>query len=370
MDFTGLANAIMQLIFIITGIVSIKSLTEMITQLVGQGDALKDGTDTGKDVKKVAGQATGAAIHGAQLAKAGMKSTQATAEWAKNKIGNSGLANWTKDKWGNMRDKRALHNQERRSADAAIHDGSALQARQDWYQKQAAIRRNKESNARKRLSLEEARKYADEAKKFEDKAKDTDAIKKELKGEMSKRGRIYYGTKDNTWDSKTGRRARMAAGDAADKLRESPVGAFGRTAISTGRWVANKGHVAKAKIDNVDWGNVNAQIKSGGKAGAEAVKNSAFYQEVKNTNKFVFNITGAKGSVKDFLDNADVLDAIEKKGIIKEALSFTGAKSDAAKATKAAQSQAEETAKAMKVQTDAINKTMEDILQALKNIKS
>jgi len=34
---------------------------------------------------------------------------------------------------------------------------------------------------------------------------------------------------------------------------------------------------------------------------------TSIYNNIKNTNKFVFNVTGMKGDVKDFLDNADVL---------------------------------------------------------------
>ncbi len=67
--FEGLYNSIMQLIFIVTALVSVKSLTDMITQLVGQGDALKDGKETGQEVLKRVGQtaAIGAVGAGAAL---------------------------------------------------------------------------------------------------------------------------------------------------------------------------------------------------------------------------------------------------------------------------------------------------------------
>ena len=56
-----LYNSIMQLIFIVTALVSIRSLVDLVTEMVGQGDALKTGEATGKEAKqlglKVAGQA-------------------------------------------------------------------------------------------------------------------------------------------------------------------------------------------------------------------------------------------------------------------------------------------------------------------------
>ena len=65
----GLYNAICQLIFIFTGLVSIRSLTDMVTDLVGQGDALKQGEQTIKEAKQTA--KTGAKIFG-QVGNVGM----------------------------------------------------------------------------------------------------------------------------------------------------------------------------------------------------------------------------------------------------------------------------------------------------------
>lgn len=57
----GLYNAIVQLIFIFTGLVSIRSLVDLVTDLVGQGDALKQGESTGKEVKKLGAKTIGQA---------------------------------------------------------------------------------------------------------------------------------------------------------------------------------------------------------------------------------------------------------------------------------------------------------------------
>ena len=59
----GLYNAIVQLIFIFTGLVSIRSLVDLVTELVGQGDALKQGEATGKQVKDFGAKAVGAAAN-------------------------------------------------------------------------------------------------------------------------------------------------------------------------------------------------------------------------------------------------------------------------------------------------------------------
>ena len=59
----GLFNAIVQLIFIFTGLVSIRSLVDLVTELVGQGDALKQGEATGKQVKDFGAKAVGAAAN-------------------------------------------------------------------------------------------------------------------------------------------------------------------------------------------------------------------------------------------------------------------------------------------------------------------
>ena len=107
--FEGLYNAIMQLIFIVTALVSVKELTSLITNLVGQGDALKDGADTGKEVMKRVGQT--AAI-GAMGAGAALKVGQAGLGVARNvgsTIANSKTVQGAKEKVGsgvqNLRNK-------------------------------------------------------------------------------------------------------------------------------------------------------------------------------------------------------------------------------------------------------------------------
>ena len=77
---TGLYNAIMQIIFIVTGLVSIRSLTDMITQLVGQGDALKDGEETAKEVRKRVGQTAAVGAMGAGVALGGVGAAVAGAK--------------------------------------------------------------------------------------------------------------------------------------------------------------------------------------------------------------------------------------------------------------------------------------------------
>ena len=59
----GLYNAIVQLIFIFTGLVSIRSLVDLVTELVGQGDALKQGEATAKQVQDFGSKAIGAAAN-------------------------------------------------------------------------------------------------------------------------------------------------------------------------------------------------------------------------------------------------------------------------------------------------------------------
>lgn len=82
-------NALMQLVFIVTGLVSIKSLTDMITQLVGQGDALKDGADTSKEVAKRIGQTAAVGVAGAGLAVKGAKLGMAVGRSVGSTVRNS-----------------------------------------------------------------------------------------------------------------------------------------------------------------------------------------------------------------------------------------------------------------------------------------
>ena len=105
MDFTGLYNAIMQLIFIVTGLVSIKSLTDMITQLVGQGDALKDGADTSKEVAKRIGQTAAVGVAGAGLAIKGAQLGAGVARSVGTAVANSKTADRVRSGAGALRDK-------------------------------------------------------------------------------------------------------------------------------------------------------------------------------------------------------------------------------------------------------------------------
>ena len=116
--FEGLYNAIMQLIFIVTALVSVKELTSLITNLVGQGDALKDGADTGKEVMKRVGQT--AAI-GALGAGAALKVGQAGLGVARNvgsTIANSSTVQGARE-WLNSGEERkgarAFHHKTRKT---------------------------------------------------------------------------------------------------------------------------------------------------------------------------------------------------------------------------------------------------------------
>lgn len=115
LEAADLYNGLMQCVFIVTGLVSIKSLTEMITQLVGQGDALKDGADTSKEVAKRLGQTAAVGVAGAGLAIKGAKLGKAVAGSVGGTLANSktgkaisakahGAAGALKDKAGNWSD--------------------------------------------------------------------------------------------------------------------------------------------------------------------------------------------------------------------------------------------------------------------------
>ena len=86
----GFYNALMQCLFIITGLVSIRGLTDMVTQLVGQGDALKEGEETGKEVKKRAAQTAGLAVMGAGVAFSTAKALPGAAKRLGARAGNAG----------------------------------------------------------------------------------------------------------------------------------------------------------------------------------------------------------------------------------------------------------------------------------------
>ena len=74
-----LYNAIVQLIFIFTGLVAINSLVDLVTDLVGQGNALKEGEGAAKDVKSLGMKTTG------QLASAGAR----PATWTYDRVANA-----------------------------------------------------------------------------------------------------------------------------------------------------------------------------------------------------------------------------------------------------------------------------------------
>ncbi len=85
----GLYNSIIQLIIIITGLVSVKSMISLITTLVGQGDALKDGEEVSGEVRKRVGQTVAL---GAGVARAGV----AGAIGAKNAVKKTWNSNGVK----------------------------------------------------------------------------------------------------------------------------------------------------------------------------------------------------------------------------------------------------------------------------------
>ncbi len=129
MDATWLYNSIMQVIFIITALVSMKSLTEMITQLVGQGDALKDGADTAKEVAKKAGQTAAIAAGGAGLAMKGAQMGIKVAGVVGGSVRGSRMAGYLSNKAGQGvagLKKAASWAGGTRVGQAAIHAGQAV----------------------------------------------------------------------------------------------------------------------------------------------------------------------------------------------------------------------------------------------------
>ena len=102
---TGLYNAIMQLIFIVTGLVSIRSLTDMITQLVGQGDALKDGEETAKEVRKRVGQTAAIGLGAGALAAKGAMAVGGAVKMAGGAAKDLGSKAWNSGPVTSARDK-------------------------------------------------------------------------------------------------------------------------------------------------------------------------------------------------------------------------------------------------------------------------
>lgn len=363
----------MQLIFIVTGLVSIKSLTEMITQLVGQGDALKDGADTMKEAKKLAGQATGAAIHGAGLAAAGVRGVAAVGktvasspagqklkqaagdlrDWAgdkkdtyvANSVGSTDMRHWV--------GRRVVNNRARVAEDDRIRTEIG---RKDYYWKRAMDMKDKRNAARLAGDNGTADRYDKMAKAYL--ARSHQADKLEQDKPYSVRGKFRFGAID------TGTAVKGAAIKTKGIIEkaEKAIGFEDGVGVTA----AIKGdHRKDTVINKFLYGSSRPGDKDGG---------SNVYNNIKNSSKFVFNVTGAKGDVKDFLDNADVLDAIEKGDTalarqMNKLVGYTGAKSDAAKANRAASEQAKanagETAKALNGSFDSITKQLEAIKEQL-----
>ena len=67
-QFADIGNGIVSIIIMFTALVCIKSITKMITELIGQGDALKAGEETGKAMKELALKTAGVASTAAMMA--------------------------------------------------------------------------------------------------------------------------------------------------------------------------------------------------------------------------------------------------------------------------------------------------------------
>lgn len=380
---TDLCNAIMQLIFIVTGLVSIKSLTEMITQLIGQGDALKDGADTAKEVKKLAGQAAGATLHGAAIAKAGVTSAVGVGKTLAGSPAGQKLKQKAGDAKAAVSGKIENHIA---NSDGAISTGIRNQ-RQKRSERLAAD--NKFVNTK-----QGANRLEQEAQKAEQEASYKDAIGDTAGAAAARNRAALY------------RRGAQQAGQSLDDMRQNGVtvtdpstGATRQVDISrrgkargvaadveSGTIKAKNFYAHASKMSGFEDGiGIKAAIKGDASkdtainkvlyGGANNKKDETnIYNQIKNTNKFVFNVTNMKGEVKDFLDNADVLETIEDGNTamtrqLKEVLSHTGAKSDRAKATQSAESQAKATASAMNETLSSITAQLASIQAELKKKK-
>jgi len=384
LDFTGLYNAIMQLIFIITGLASIKSLTEMITQLVGQGDALKDGADTAKEVKSMAAKAGGAAIHGAGLAGAGVKAAIGVA----GRVGNSAWANKARQlggdaksaiggKWDDYvqnsvgskgRDhshwigRRALNHRDRlardnKYLDAVDSQNANLLKAQEW-DHIAQDARNKNDIQSAKMAEREARNYRKIADKHEQDA--IDMYENGVDGKkISRRGKARGLGHDLEWFGKE----ISSGGKQTFKNATGFEDGIGIKAMLKGD------HNKDTAINQFFHGNVTNRDDKGNITGRD--EKHSFSTTINNANKFVFNITGMKGTVKEMLDNADVLEKIEDGDTelarqMQRLVAQTGAKSDKKKAMEASAGQAKATADAFAAKNNA---TMAAILKALDDIK-
>ena len=68
-------NAIMQMIFMIVGLLGVKEFSNMISNLLGQTDALNVGSSKKGDVQKMAGRIAGGSVAAAKMGQAGLKAT-------------------------------------------------------------------------------------------------------------------------------------------------------------------------------------------------------------------------------------------------------------------------------------------------------
>ncbi len=353
MDINDLLNAIMQIIFMITGLVSIKSLTEMITQLVGQGDALKDGADTGKEVKKLGAQATGVAVHGARIAGATAKSVAGV---GKKVATSSGVT-------------KLRHDAANVAAEAA---GNAYAWGAKKILGEEGYKAHVDKRATRRANDAEYMRYIKNAQGYQLEADKSSSMKKSLEKKGDMVGASFAGlsaginetlaedefAKANAMKSakkvSVGARWKARVASGSEKLKALHFGAkltkddasekyLGDSSVTTalgfkdgiGVRAMLKGDKQKDTVINqVLHGNLVRN--SEGKLERE---NFNISNTVTNANKYIFNITGAKGNLKDFLDNADVLGAIEESQnamgkTLQKVLSQTGVKSDSSKAKK------------------------------------
>lgn len=359
----------MQLIFIVTGLVSIKSLTEMITQLVGQGDALKDGADTMKEAKKMAGQATGAALHGASLAAAGVRGVAGVGA----KIAGSPASQKLREKAGDAWEGYVENS-----------DGSADKTH--WLGRRVVNRRARVGKDNE--YIEAAQKTNDLTMRAQQARKIADMKEQQgdTKGAKAARQQAEIYDKRAIAASQEERKI-LSAGNIS---RRGKVRGFAHDAafaadyanVTAKKWFAkgtgfNDGIGVKAALkgDASKDTAINKFLYGGpGKKDDE----TNVYNQIKNTNKFVFNVTGMKSDIKDFLDNADVLETIEAGNTtlarqVKEIVSHTGAKSDRAKAERSTADQAkatgEQTAKALNSTLSSITAQLAAIQEELKKTK-
>jgi len=367
----------------ITGLVSIKSLTEMITQLVGQGDALKDGADTGKEVKKLGAQATGVAVHGARIAGATAKSAAGVGK----KVATSsaatslrhGAANVARGAGGWVANKMPGHA-------GRVAERATKKANDDQYMQHINTAQDYQLRADKFRSLEKSLKKKGDMAGAQ-RAGNLAATNEKLY--QSEKAQAQAMVSNGAVSGRAERKAVMASLSEAGKSLHFSAKLTASDASE--KYLGNRS--VKASLGFKDGIGVGAMLKGDKQKDTvinqvlhgNLVKNSEGKLErenfnisntVTNANKYIFNITGAKGNLKDFLDNADVLDAIEESQnamgkTLQKVLSQTGVKSDSSKSKKATEAQAKATANAIKKSMEGsnINSTMSSIEKQLEEIK-